>query len=236
MVYTVTACITLIMLLDTLDLRNGDIENSRTYRASQLLATSDSHPTATGFDDEDAAILKLQLRLQNEFQELIRINQNPMDCQKRRILMTGSRPVAADGFCIELQVIGRHLQAAMALDRSFVIRNNFESAYAPPECQWSFVNMTAKTKWDCLYEPVSNCTEDSAQGGDVLKVNASLMAAYGIHNHDESAFFHSGYYGNHRVMGDLNFNPKKTWSHLVDIIEYRERTMGRFWIRSQMVH
>ena len=236
MVYAVTACIILIILLDTVVLRDGDIKNSRTYRASKMLATSDGYSTTSVTSSEDVAIIKLQLRLQNEFQELIRINQNPTDCQKRRILMTGSRPIAADGFCIELQVIGRHLQAGMALDRSFVIRNNFESAYAPPECQWSFVNMTAKNKWDCLYEPVSNCTEDAAQGGDVLNVNATLMAAYGIHNHDQSAFFHSGYYGNHRVVEGLNFNPKKTWSHHVDIIEYWERTMGRFWIRSQMVH
>ena len=246
-------CILLIRILDGFSLPDGLIignnDGPDEVKAAALDCnktvsnTSPDGATSTTPDDDDVtAVLQSQIQIQKEFQELIRINQHPLDCQKRRVLLTPARAMLLDGFTLELQYYGRYLQSGMALDRTFLFRNNFKSAYAPGQCRWPAhhhaVQMKVQNQWDCLYEPVSNCTEDSvlATAGDndtISVVNATVMGAYGIINHKSSPYFHTGYYGNQRVIENLNLQKKTQY---VDTIEHWERAMGRFWIRAQMVH
>ena len=203
---------------------------------SAASTTTKLSSTTTSPHHAAAAALEYQIQLQTEFQDLIHRNQHPQDCQKRRILLTARRPERLDGFCLELQWWGRHLQAGVALDRTFVFRDNFVSAYAPPDCQWSTINMTnVQNQWECLFQPISNCTEASVQGGGVDTVEGTVVGSYGIINHDFSRFFHSGYYGNKRIVDSLKAGPRGGWP-TADSIEHWERAMGRFWIRAQMVH
>jgi Alpha-(1,6)-fucosyltransferase N- and catalytic domains len=185
-------------------------------------------------DASKVGALEFQIKLQSDFQELIYRNQHPVDCSSRRVLLTPRRPERLDGFCLELQWWGRHLQASVAVDRTFVMRNNFISEYAPPGCQWSTINMTVSNAWECLFHPITNCTEQSiTQTGSETK-EGNVMGSYGIHNHEFSKFFHTGFYGNKRIVHVLK-ERRGGWP-AVDSIEHWERAMGRFWIRSQMVH
>jgi hypothetical protein len=189
------------------------------------------------------AVLSEQVRVQNEFQQLLYQNQFPsQDCRKRRILLTWKRPGPWDGFTLEMQDMGRRIMSAMATDRTLILRDNMRSAYAPPNCQWKTgVRVNATNDWTCLYEPLSNCTEknsdwkESQARGD--RANSSIPSGLGVVDHEGwSLFFTPKYYGNLRVVEGFRFSRDGQRFHDVDRILDYERMMGRFWLRAQAVH
>jgi hypothetical protein len=187
-------------------------------------------------------ILVEQIRVQSEFQQLIHANQHPQDCKKERILMTWRRDGPWDGFTLELQDMGRRLMTAVATGRTLIVRDGFQSAYAPENCKWKTgVQTNASNSWTCLYEPISNCTESmtdwfqSFLNGD--QANTSLVSGYGILDNMHSTrshFFSTTYYGKQRVVEGTRFGIGGGKYHDIDRVENWERMMGRFWIRAQM--
>jgi hypothetical protein len=165
-------------------------------------------------------------------------------CADRRILFyhppVFGRP-NLDGFTLELQMMGRFLQVAVATDRTLVLPDNFQSAYASLEC-------TNSSSWNCLYHPLSECTHQTALPVKTklnreriqrnIPASLTVTASLGIihdNNHDGSPYFDTKYYGTKRIidedpywLGDPSSN--------VDRIDSWERRMGRFWIRSQLAH
>ena len=98
------------------------------------------------------------------------------------------QPQTRDGFALEVQVMARLLQVAIATNRTLVISSKYRSAYEPPNNDCNFrevdvgdgnrddltttnTNRTTSTKtmpssssnnvgWNCLWKPVTSCTED----------------------------------------------------------------------------
>ena len=44
-----------------------------------------------------------------------------------------------DGFTLEIQMIGRYLETALATDRMLILPSNFQSAYSPKNCNWNLL-------------------------------------------------------------------------------------------------
>lgn len=180
-------------------------------------------------------VLREQVRVQTMFQEILHQNQHPQDCRKRRLLMTWRRPGPWDGFTLEIQDMGRRLMSALATDRTLIVRDDYKSAYAPEKCTYSTgIHVDATNAWECLYAPISNCSEamtDWAQSAKRMdRVNSSLVSGVGIYNDNaRSNFFSTNYYGNLRVIEGSRFGSASD----IDRVEHWERTMGRFWVRSQ---
>jgi len=234
----------LVSVLDDVLLPGNLIRDASQSTVAKSLVLSNNgeaatamHQASSHYDDLTAALIQHQLQLQTTFQDLLYQNQNPADCTTRRILLTPNRSPLMDGFTLEVQDLGRKLLSAMAQDRTFVLRLNFRSSYAPDPCQWTNVNMTGTgvdgQRYECLFEPISNCTEVSIESQNNVVVNASTPQALGIVNHAGSKYFHSGHFGHDRVRDDVQFRTEFVNS---DHLLHWERTMGRFWLRAQMAH
>jgi hypothetical protein len=127
--------------------------------------------------------------------------------------------------------MARFLQTALATNRTLVVPRRFQSAYAPSACTLNGTTVGSFNHWDCLYERITNCTEDSAtiSGENVLP--ATINAAVGIIDHDSvEHYFSPKFYGQQRIISEYFGTPN------ADVIEHWERAMGRFWIRSQCSH
>jgi Alpha-(1,6)-fucosyltransferase N- and catalytic domains len=212
----------------------------------------------TGTMDTREALLQHQVRASNEFQALIHRNQHSssssssssIPCRERRVLMLPPSTLPYDGFTLELHAIGRFLQIAVTTDRTLVLRNNFTSGYAPPNCAWrtdaehtatqvkttTTKNTTTSpdrtqggsSSWNCLYQPISDCTETMILNTTLKYVPSTHKAARGIDDHDWSNTLH---FGDTRIVTGADWTNKGI--HLDHVAHY-ERLFGRFWVRSQI--
>lgn len=183
-----------------------------------------------------------ELEIQNEFQDFIYQNQfGAGDCQHRRILLSSNRS-AMDGFTWELQDLGRMLMAGIATDRTFLVSKTFPSGYAPSHCR----NITGRDggSWTCIFNPITNCTEENSNATDAMKDYEELESASGLSygiipfaegGKSHSRYFDKYYYGADRVVR----GPPRMWNketRYIDVVPKWERRMGRYWIRCQTAH
>ena len=128
--------------------RNSTWNWNNIETATQTTTASTTATNSHKSIDTLESLLQYQVRASNEFQALIHRNQHSSvatsssssssftPCQERRVLMMPPLTAQYDGFTLELHAIGRYLQIAVTTDRTLVLRNNFTSGYAPPNCMW----------------------------------------------------------------------------------------------------
>lgn len=184
-------------------------------------------------------VLQHQVRLQTEFLSLLHQNQHPKNCLHRRVVFPHN--YVYDGFCWELQVMGHALVMGLATDRTVLLPENFTSAYAPPNCQWSeSLQGDVNSTWNCLYEPLSSCTHETVHvsSNSVPADQSNLSSTKSILTRDSSKYFHAQYYGPKqrvRLRSEGWFKSGGQRYH-IDHIEHWEREMGKYWLRAQAAH
>lgn len=225
-----------------------------------LHAVTDNDPSSP--PPPSPIILQRQIRIQREFQDLIKSTQerddNNSDCRTARILYkpNNKNNKEFDGFGNEVQFMAKYLQIAVATNRKLVLSRDFTSAYAPL-CSSSTDNknsmlsrslMSTKKKkkkknyYSCLWNPVSTCTKEENIGGKLKEdddddVGRSMLPkplGVGIVKSD-STYFNARYYGPRRVV-EVDMFAHLNREMLADVIPNYERMFGRFWIRSQVAH
>lgn len=104
-----------------------DVKNSA---ADEMLGgcTHATPPTTT--TSTTTLLLSRQIRVQQEFQQLVRDSQTPKDCSDARILLVNLEE-EYDGFALEVRFMSYFLQIAVATGRALVVAPIFTSAYAP---------------------------------------------------------------------------------------------------------
>jgi hypothetical protein len=88
------------------------------------------HATPTTTTTTTTLLLSRQIRIQQEFQQLVRESQTPKDCSDARILLVNLEE-EYDGFALEVRFMSYFLQIAVATGRALVVAPIFTSAYAP---------------------------------------------------------------------------------------------------------
>jgi len=89
--------------------------------------TSESNENRYGIDSTP---LSRQIRIQQEFQQLIEQSQKQDNCKDARILVVNLEE-EFDGFALEVRFMAYFLQIAVATERALVVSHKFTSAYAP---------------------------------------------------------------------------------------------------------
>lgn len=196
-----------------------------------------------------------QIRVQQEFRELIQESQAIDDCADARILLVQVNK-EFDGFALETRMMALYLQAAVATGRVLVVDPRFTSAYAP-KCDNNLSDReideftvvsdgsaeSASTDtpkrtgghWTCLWNPVSNCTLRQNNGG--IATDYTLLEPMGVgieEDRPHTPFFDVEYYGPKRIASNDQFLHRKEWEAHITIVPFWERAYGRFWVRAQI--
>ena len=204
----------------------------------------DAQWTAFGVPAGAAALLP-QVDAQRRFQAMLRRLQHPVDCAKAGLLI--KLPEELDGFALEQQAMARVLQVAMATGRTLVISSAWRSSYEPPGCNWDPDNPaqpgSSSTGWACLMRPISNCSagDDDSVGASAGEIRALSSVLPGLPSGiitgvESSRYFDVRYYGAERVVAAPAWPWPSPGMSSIDVVGRWERTYGRFWVRSQMVH
>jgi len=176
--------------------------------------------------------LESQITSQETFQNLLHHHQFSSSDAAERVLLVQPRSKKGgvyDGFTLEFQIMARQFQIAFATNRRLEISSQWRSAYEFPDC--------TTTGWTCLWQPLNgtNATTKTDTSSQAIFKSLSSKQSYGIlPNRDRSNYFNVQYFGNTSLVNA----PEWPWDskQTIDIIPHWERTYGRFWIRSQIVH
>eukprot|EP00555_Chaetoceros_dichaeta_P011437 CAMPEP_0198259340 /NCGR_PEP_ID=MMETSP1447-20131203/8574_1 /TAXON_ID=420782 /ORGANISM="Chaetoceros dichaeta, Strain CCMP1751" /LENGTH=387 /DNA_ID=CAMNT_0043946717 /DNA_START=148 /DNA_END=1311 /DNA_ORIENTATION=- len=193
--------------------------------------TSESNENRYGIDSTP---LSRQIRIQQEFQQLIEQSQKLDNCKDARILVVNLEE-EFDGFALEVRFMAYYLQIAVATERALVVSHNFTSAYAPRcniDLESSEDSSNRGGSWACIWNPVSNCTADENIGSTAPRHMLPEPMGAGILSTD-SVYFDAKFYGPERIVDVDRYIHVKRTMH-VDVIPQWERMHGRYWIRAQI--
>jgi len=194
--------------------------------------TSESNENRYGIDSTP---LSRQIRIQQEFQQLIEQSQKLDNCKDARILVVNLEE-EFDGFALEVRFMAYYLQIAVATERALVVSHNFTSAYAPHcniDLESSEDSSNRGGSWACIWNPVSNCTADENIGSTAPRHMLPEPMGAGILSTDRSLYFDAKFYGPERIVDVDRYIHVERTRH-VDVIPQWERMHGRYWIRAQL--
>jgi len=194
---------------------------------------------------KDSNVLTLQSLSQREIQQLIRDIQY-QDCTQAPVVLSPLEH-PKDGFASEIQYVARLLQMAVSTRRVLIMSSGFKSAYEAPECRTK--DTLRISGWTCLWEPVSaTCQQENLDEPTtsttfvhpaVDEMDYPLGSGIISQRHQTSVFFDTAWYGSEQktVHAPISFSRREDRSELrPDVLSYWERSYGRYWVRSQMVH
>jgi hypothetical protein len=230
---------------------------SEVHQSMAAAAFGTKNDASDGRRDNDSvreARLKGQVRLRDEFQELIRESQTPSNCSDARIVLIRESK-EFDGFALEVRSMAKYLQVAVASGRALTVWPTMTSAYAP-ECPKLYIDSEDLTenkfegsndgksedknkvekggRWYCLWQPVSNCTVFENIGGMASDyVPPEPMGVGIIEEKEKSYLFDTRYYGPARIQRMDRFIHLDRVA-LADVMPHWERMYGRFWVRAQV--
>jgi hypothetical protein len=200
-------------------------------------------------------------RTQKEIQDRVQSLQYPSACAKtRRLLVKASPPIVGVGvgeqFAREFHYLSLSLSVAVATGRMLVLDGEWQFlAKIDDQCaQFSITPDSLKSlgfdhairlhSVACLQQAsISNCTwfgqSISSSSGRFINLQSVDNLSFGIIPESvisaDNGMFHADYFGPRQAM-EMPAWPFPRSMFLIDVVPIWERSMGRFWIRSQMVH
>lgn len=226
-----------------------------TTQKSVVIVETTTATTTSSYEDHRQQPLSLRGQLGEEFQAVLEENQFPSDCKTRRLLLVDGDDVellSSSSLVQHIQIMARYLMVGLATDRTVVLLNSNSI------CVYNDGNNTR----NCWLQPVTNCTSENSGIDDETKnsiVEGRRQSNQGIifdpetkksliNNTKELFYFVPHAYGNNRLFrasDPININnasltytftadDDEAWFTHADHVEHWERSMGRFWIRSQL--
>lgn len=209
---------------------------------------------------DDAALLRQQQELAQEtLQSRIRLLQNPNNCDQTRTLMV-QRSVSSvvgatafEQFAREFHLLSAALQVAVSTRRALVLADDWKLLPSNKETDCIQQNVTMRVSpsstietgfkgISCLQQStLLNCNssgkKSSSQNQQHLHLDHSL--SFGIlpteQRETENSLFNVEFYGP-ELSVDMPQWPFSRATMLIDTLPVWERSKGRFWVRSQIVH
>jgi hypothetical protein len=203
-------------------------------------------------------------KAQKEFQAKIRSLQYSSECDNTRQLLVKACPPAVgvgfgEQFAREFHYLSLSLQVAVATGRMLVLDGEWQflgkvndqcTEFSSTPNAMGIDQFTRLRSIACLQQAsISNCTrfDQSTIGTSSSGRSINLQSTYHLDPSlsfgiipesaitGDNALFHADYYGPRRQVMEMPAWPFPRSTFLIDVVPTWERSMGRFWIRSQMV-